>query len=479
MKTDKTATLSETLHNIILILLFVCAIFIPAAGHMAGGFDVQYIKESEKRSPNHVPDFPNSPETIRAYPRQLNAYFNDYFGFRSWLVSKNNLLRLKLGTSPSERVIRGKEGWLFYTGEDMVDQYRGIKRYTSSELNRWVIAMEERKTWLAQKKIPFIIVVPPNKMTIYPEYLPDWISRTASVTQLDQLVSAVKDSQLDFIDLRSPIMEAKKRSGVYYMTDSHWNHHGGFAGYMEIMKRVKKYFPDLVTVSMADVNISYHESPGMDLCNMLNISDYKKEPYADRVSLKKPSHVLSETFLGKGPIPKIVRTSLSEAPRVLVFRDSYTINMEPFFNETFQEIIYAGYDIMKFDSTLIEQYKPDLVIHIMIERALRYKPFNPTGVSDDKLRISNWGPVTVQLGKKFNAQPNNMSAMWIIGQNITPNTIILWNKHRLKTIVNMETSVVSAFIPDSVYAAPGKYEIQLHDTARNESSESVEFVVTD
>ena len=63
MKTDKTATLSETLHNIILILLFVCAIFIPAAGHMAGGFDVQYIKESEKKKKiaQPCPGFPQQP----------------------------------------------------------------------------------------------------------------------------------------------------------------------------------------------------------------------------------------------------------------------------------------------------------------------------------------------------------------------------------------------------------------------------------
>ncbi|MCD4722732.1 MAG: hypothetical protein K8S13_23175 [Desulfobacula sp.] len=207
---NKTTKTYETIHDFIVIFLFISAILIPAAGHISGVFDINYIKKTEKRSPNHIPEFPDSLEKIRAYPKRINAYFNDYFGFRSWLVSMNNKFRLKLGASPSDKIIKGKEGWLFYTGGDMVDQYRGINLYTSSELKRWIKAMEERKAWLAKKGIPFIIAVPPNKMTIYSEYLPNWISKVSSLTRIDQLMSEIDGSQLDFVDLRKPIFEAKK-----------------------------------------------------------------------------------------------------------------------------------------------------------------------------------------------------------------------------------------------------------------------------
>ena len=476
---NKTKKTYESFYNFIVIFLFISAILIPAAGHISGVFDVSYIKKTEKRSPNNFPEFPDSFEKIRTYPRKVNACFNDYFGFRSWLVSMNNKFRLKLGASPSDKVIRGKGGWLFYTGGDMVDQYRGINLYTSSELNRWIKAMEERKAWLAKKKIPFIIAIPPNKMTIYSEYLPNWISKVSSLTRIDQLMSVIDSSQLDFVDLRKSIFEAKKNFPVYYMTDSHWNFHGGFTGYQEIMQRVKKYYPSINPLSIEDVNISYFKGLGQDLCNILNISKYKEEPFADRVILKKPSKILSVKHPGKGYIPKIVTTKASGMPRVLVFRDSYTNNIEPFFNETFKEIIYVGYGNLKFDTAMIEKYKPDLVLHIIVERSIRHRPFNPMNVGDGNLRISNWGPTTVQVNKKFNVQRNNMSAFYLIGENISPDTVIIWNKNQLKTIVDMKKSVLSALVPDNLYTAPGKYEIKLYDPIKNKYSKSVYFCVTD
>ncbi len=148
-------------------------------------------------------------------------------------------------------------------------------------------------------------------------------------------------------------------------------------------------------------------------------------------------------------------------PRVLVFRDSYTINIEPFLNKTFQEIIYVGYDSLKFDTTIIEKYQPDLVLHIMVERSIRYRPYNPIYVGDDKIRISNWGPGSVQVGKKFNVQPNKMSAIWFIGENISPDTVIIWDKNHLKTDVDLKKSVLAALVPDHLYTDPGKYEIKL------------------
>ena len=474
-----TKKVSEIISDVILIILFLGAIIIPAIGHMSGKFDTIYIKKTEKRSPNHLPDFPNSLEKIKSYPMRLNAYLNDHFGFRSWLVSMNSLVLLELGASPSDKVINGKEDWLFFTGGDMVDQHRGIKLYSLHELNRWIKAMEERKRWLSKKGIPFIIAVPPNKMTIYREYLPEWISKVSSQNRIDQLVSVMGDSQLDFVDLRKSVFEAKQISPVYYQTDSHWNFHGGFIGYLEIMKRVKKYFPNINILSHDDADILYYESPGKDLCKMLNISEYKKEPFADKVVLKRPSKIISVKHPGKGYIPKIVTTNASGMPRVLVFRDSYCINIEPFLNETFKEIIYMGYDRMKFATSLIEKYQPDLVLHVMIERSLRYRPYNPPDIGDGKLRITNWGPSTVQVGKKFNVQPNNISAFWIIGENISSETFIIWNEKRLKTIVNMKKSVLSAFVPDKLYSTPGKYNIKIHDPTGDKISDSVFFIVTD
>lgn len=468
-----------TIWDALVIVLFMCALILPAAAHLTGMSDTGYIQETEKRAPNPWPGIPRTVEEITSFPGKVNAFLNDHFGFRSRLVTLNNRFYLALGTSTSEKVIKGNNGWLYYTGGDMVDQYRGLHIFQPDELRRWIRAMEERKAWLAEKGTPFIIAVPPNKMTIYPEHLPDWMTKVSPITRIDQLADAVADTGLDFIDLRDPVRQAKTEFPVYYMTDSHWNFHGGFIGYKRIMDGVQAYFPQVEILRDQDVDLIFHTGPGKDLSGMLNLTHALKEPYEDRVVLKKRSRVQSVTVLGDDGFPKIVTTDRDGAPTVLIFRDSYTINMEPYFNETFKKIIYDKYDNLRFSTRLIDQYRPDLVLLVVIERALRFRPYNPPGVNSGGLSIANWGPCTVRAKERFNPQPNRMSAMWIVGQNISADTVILWDGVQLDTRVNTEKSVLTAFVPDDLLDTPGRYPVRLQDTGTGESSEAVFFEVTE
>ena len=61
---------------------------------------------------------------------------------------------------------------------------------------------------------------------------------------------------------------------------------------------------------------------------------------------------------------------MKNAPRVIIIRDSFTDFMEPYLNETFSEILYLSHGNRVLDEETVLKFKPDIVIHAMIERIL-------------------------------------------------------------------------------------------------------------
>ena len=110
---------------------------------------------------------------LAAFPARFDAACADRFGFRGHLIRWHNIVSTRwLGMSPSEKVVIGQQGWLYYAGERTMDDYRATEPLTSAALDEWQAAIAARHQWLAQRGIHYLLVVVPNAQTIYPEYLP-------------------------------------------------------------------------------------------------------------------------------------------------------------------------------------------------------------------------------------------------------------------------------------------------------------------
>src|SRR6185436_13342117 len=97
------------------------------------------------------------------------------------------------------------------------------------------------RDWLAARGIGYVVVVVPEKFTIYPEYLPAWIARSPLPSPYDRVRAAVeRDGRVTFVDLRAPLLAAKARERLYFQTDSHWNYNGAVVGYAELMRAVQQ-----------------------------------------------------------------------------------------------------------------------------------------------------------------------------------------------------------------------------------------------
>ena len=318
---------------------------------------------------------------LRNYNKNFEIYFNDHYGFRSYLVRLNSFLHLTtFNTSPTRRVIIGEQGWLWYDdprdGVNLKDFYGGTN-FNAEELKRIKDNILHMHKELQKIKIHFLLVVAPNKHTIYPEYLPANIQQLRGrITRLDQVTQVLNNSGVDFIDLRSKLLTEKERTTypLYYRTDTHWNNIGAFFGYEQIITRLRSTYPGIKQLSRDDFSIVAEENRGTgDLAGFLNMSgllDDTNITLTPRVKFSAamlPSNQASK----EGNVTVRCQIPNSHLPTLIMFRDSFADSLIPFLSESFSKSIYLNRVYEKqIDLSVIAREKPAIVILEIVERAL-------------------------------------------------------------------------------------------------------------
>src|SRR3974390_235411 len=145
------------------LALFAAFILAPAIGQ------VFRIGQSNTENRTLAP-FPElrSLKEIKDLPRLAENYVNDRFGFRYQLVHWNSMARYALGISSAKEVVIGSDGWLFYTADQILEQHTGANVFDHDALEHWVRQMEADRDWLAERGIRLLILIAPEKSTIYP-----------------------------------------------------------------------------------------------------------------------------------------------------------------------------------------------------------------------------------------------------------------------------------------------------------------------
>lgn len=328
---------------------------------------------SENRSKSDKPVF-TTPTTF-AYPSRLTRYIQDQFGFRKELITLNSYWKFKLFRSSAipQRLVVGKNSWLFSTDPDIVGDYQNLKTYTEADLEKIRYNLEELHRWYNSKGIKFYVFAAPSKQFIYPEMLPDRIRIRVGRTKLDQVVAHMNThSTVKILTAHAELLESKKNAEVFYAHDTHWNFQGGYIGYQVLMAQITKDFPGLKTLKESDFTRELRHNPNADLARMLSlehvllndewVNDFKEKqesrpgPYV-HFSTVTPLHA---TVFSEHP-----DTSL---PRAVIYRDSFMNLMIPYFMSHFEKAAYIW--TYEHSKEATDVMKPDMVLMEIIEARL-------------------------------------------------------------------------------------------------------------
>ncbi len=345
---------------IISLIPFVCMPFAPEADGTL-----------EKRTLAEFPSLVEDGKFNFNILEELGDYFNDHFAFRQQMVAADALMLDKFATSSVDSVIRGTDGWLYYTTS--VYDYSGYN--TMSERYAYNVAhtLAQTQAYVEANGAKFAYVVAPNKNSLYPEHMPFYLPVVDDENNMDVIRRQLNNLGVNFVDL-FPVFEAEEEV-LYLHRDSHWNNKGALLAYNTIMDYLEIEHEDYSNAPYTKAETEYG-----DLGNMLYgvAAEPEWNYYYD----------IEQLYTHKIPMQSVEDPLLmTENPEgngnLLIFRDSFTNAMLPFFANAFANAVFTRGQPYAVE-TYMKTSKPDVVIIEVGERGnfvLGYQPPVLTGAA--------------------------------------------------------------------------------------------------
>ena len=359
----------KTIHRVLdglLVVGFFCGMLLPPALHVVRGGDGSGAR-MEYRKPAPPPDL----TSWERFPRAFEAYFDDNFALRTELVRWHNYTKLFwLKTSPTSSFVVGENGWMFYTGERVIENHVGALRLQRNELERWQRVLEERAAFCAEHGALYLFVIVPDKHGIYPEHLPSAYRFPERPTLYEQFLDHFASrSAFAPLGLKAPLLAARTSEDhpLYYRLGTHWNDLGAWIGYQSILERVRQRYPRLGGVGRPDFVID-SQAKDDNFGSRLMLYDAMPQDIVSRRPLGPvDARLVAET---EAPIRVHVyeRTTRRRRPGLVMFHDSQGDWLEPYLADTFSRsvLVHKG----AFDRDLIAREAPGVVIEELGERRL-------------------------------------------------------------------------------------------------------------
>lgn len=347
----------------LLSVFFVCICY-PLTNMNEG-----QVSETENRTLAEKPDINRIFDREYSYGNKFEQWVSDRFAGRSWLIALHNKTRWGQSETGNSSVLKGKDGWLFYTKDDNINCYRNAQVLTAKELANIAAYLSDLDEWCKKNNKEFYYFIAPNKHKVYGEYYrylrkqaPDAESRTR------KLVAYLKQhTQIKVIYPLDALLDAKKDAYLYYKHDTHWTPYGAHIGYLELMKVI-------------DPNQEYNWFRPEFGKKVGAKGDMEKmfpacQPDADTPYLVKypTSEKVQKKQLSKNFDEDVIYTNPDGRRRLFFLGDSFRAAMAPFLSETFAEIRMmkkAGASRHQFTKSDLEyiQKHADVVVLQHVER---------------------------------------------------------------------------------------------------------------
>ncbi len=269
---------------------------------------------------------------------------------------------------------KGKDDWLFLGNsyDNTVAKLKLASKPNEEHLNAVKANFYKISETSAQYGIKTVLIVGPNKSTIYPEYLPENLIPSATRYSSVFLTKLKEIPSLTVYDPTSDLLAAKKSERIlYWMTDTHWNNKGAFVTYAGFSK--------LLNIPIPDVDFKQGKPHSGDLIGISKLKNFPLHPNDnwDVIWKDKPVWVEREipneqntTF---GAATLVTNDKALSNQYVWIVGDSFVGSLKQYFNATFKQVRYVGHWGHKLNTLSDElnkaDKKPDLIVVIRVERS--------------------------------------------------------------------------------------------------------------
>ena len=307
--------------------------------------------------------------------RQGFGQFEDNFLQRNFLIENFNRLRIKVGDHVFPVVIIGNDGWMEYTGDGNIDDFQNALHFSSDALLNTAQTIEECHKYAQEHNMTFLIVVAPNKASVYPDKLPEQIQSLSELSRFDQLNNYLRAQGIpEILDLRPALRAARQQQDVYIKMGSHWNNYGAYIAYAEIIGALSKKHPDLEPYSAKFFRFRMVIQDWSDIARLMKANFMVKDPVpipTRNVDDFVHKMNLADANLGYHQISWIPDSDL---PTLLLFHDSFgEAGLNNFLALNFSKAFYIhrNSSSLYLNKPAIEQFAPNVMIYEIVERNLK------------------------------------------------------------------------------------------------------------
>jgi hypothetical protein len=273
-----------------------------------------------------------------------------------------------------------EKDWFIYLGENSLDDFQNTIPFTPRDLAEIQGKLDQLSAFLNSKDIKLIVIIPPNKNTIYPEFMPPQIPVIGDQSRLDQLVEYEKEhGQFKITDVKPDLLQASRQYQTYFSCGTHWNALGAFIAYQDIFRFLEIDFPNLKPHDLNEYRMVNFQGD-TDLVSISHLDSsacqgvYLK-PLFDRQVTTQLWNIAGEiptNFYSNG-ISNITTINVDPSlPRLLMYRDSFSSYLVPLLSDHFSRAIYLWAYPTDDVYSYIEAEKPDVVIIEITERSLDF-----------------------------------------------------------------------------------------------------------
>lgn len=307
---------------------------------------------------------------IRSSDGGIFGFDTSFWGQRK-LIARFADLRLAVGDQVFPNVLVGKDGWLIFTAEGSLDDYQNSFRFSDEQIVTITNQLAELQSRLAARGATLLVVIVPNKPTIYPEIVPPEIEKLSDASRLERLTAHLqKNLPGVLLDLRPTLSDGRVARDVYYRTDTHWNDYGMFLAYQAILHELAKSRPELAPYPLEMFELVEDTPELWDLAANTG-SVNLREPFL-KIFPQFENPTLERQMDAGGRRIYTSWTQEDTLPRLLMYHDSFGPRLFGLLGIHFSSAIsvphYSGRPI--WSTNWIEQQDPDVVIIEIAERYL-------------------------------------------------------------------------------------------------------------
>ncbi len=320
------------------------------------------------------------------FGKNYDSWFSDRFNLREHFIELNKFIKFVINRKAVKGYIDNSTGFLYMDWE-----------FTHFDMNiiksnfKYLVRLNN---FCKSNNIKLYILITPQKSDIY---VPDNKLYKIKDNNHNKFLSFISDinnkNELKVIYPYNELKAESKNNFVFFKTEHHWTDDGAFTGYKELMKEIKKDFPQVKVLTQDDYTYFYDEKirGGFDrrfrygtTCNSIHIPKYFHKKYHNvnyRYYKHKQSKNLRRKTIIKSPRrKKIFYYSDGTDLKVIMLGTSQNENLGEFipfsFKNTIRMRLVEGkvkLKYIKYYKKEILDYKPDIIIYCIPYVEIKYQ----------------------------------------------------------------------------------------------------------